>query len=175
MRTPGRPSTATKAPFEEVPVIGFKGAQAGVEQVALGNDDDVKARRDLIATENLSNQAFCSVPLNGPSKLACGGDAQPTRGAAVRQEEHRAVPTVNPGAALVDLLKLRAAANALVWAEPQLLAADGEALAALGAPALQDQAAVLGAHAHQKPMRLLAVTRVGLKSPDSLSHDILLK
>jgi hypothetical protein len=79
---------------------------------------------------------------------------------------------MDSGATLVDLFELRASANALVWAEPQLLAADSEALPALGATALQHQTAVFGAHSHQKPMRLLAVTRIGLKSPDSLGHDI---
>jgi hypothetical protein len=79
---------------------------------------------------------------------------------------------LNPGAPLVDLLEFRTAANALVWAEPQLLAADGQALTALGPPSLQHEAAVFSAHTHEKPMRLLAMTRIGLKSPDSLGHDI---
>jgi hypothetical protein len=171
-RTPRRPSAATKTPFDEISVIGFKGTQAGVEQVALRNDDDVKAGRDLVVTENLSNQSFRSVSLNGSPELAGCRDTQPSYAAAVGQEEDGAVSAVNPGAALVDLFEFRAPANALVWAEPQLLAADSEALPALCAPALQHQAAIFGAHTHQKPMRLLAVTRIGLKSPDSLSHDI---
>jgi hypothetical protein len=79
---------------------------------------------------------------------------------------------MDSSAALVDLFELRTTANALVWAESQLLAADSEPLPAFGAAALQHQAAIFGAHSHQKPMRLLAVTRIGLKSPDSLSHDI---
>ena len=32
--------------LEDGSVIGFKDGQAGVEQTALGDDDDVKARRD---------------------------------------------------------------------------------------------------------------------------------
>ena len=40
--------------FDEGSVIGFKDGQAGVEQFALGDDDDVKALRNLVATENLS-------------------------------------------------------------------------------------------------------------------------
>jgi hypothetical protein len=171
-RTTRRPLAATKTSFDEVAVIGFKGAQAGVEQIALRDDDHVKAGRDLVATENLSNQSFRPVSLNRSAELARGRDTQPPDVAAVGEEEYRAVPAVNAGAALVDLFELRAPANALACAEPQLLAADGEALPALGAPALQHQATIFGAHTHQKPMRLLTVTRIGLKSPDSLSHDI---
>jgi hypothetical protein len=81
-------------------------------------------------------------------------------------------------APFVHILKLWAAANALVRAEIRqeklraLLAGDRQALPAFGAAAFQHQSAVLGAHTHEKPMRLLAMTRVGLKSPNSLSHDI---
>ena len=53
-----------------------------------------------------------------------------------------------------------------------LLAADREALSPLRAAALQHQAAILRAHAHQKSVRLLAVARVGLKRPNALGHDI---
>ena len=172
---PRRLSTATQASFDEVAVVGFKGVQGGVKQVAFRDDNDVITRRDLVATEDLANQSFCSVSLDGASEFTGGGDAQPADTAAVWQQEHCAEPTVNPGAALVDLLKFRTAANALVWAEPQLLAANGETLAAFGAPALQHQATVLRAHPHEEPMRLLAMTRVGLKSPDSLGHEFPLK
>ena len=55
---------------------------------------------------------------------------------------------------------------------PRLLAGDGQALPALGPAAFQHQSAVFGAHTHKKPMRLLTVTRIGLKSPNSLGHDI---
>jgi hypothetical protein len=171
-RTPNRRSPATKASFDEIAIVGFKGVQAGVEQVALRNDDDVEPWRDLVATEDLSNESFRSISLDGAAELAGCRDAQPTDSAAVRQEKNCAEPAVNPGAPLVDLLEFRTAANALVWAEPQLLAADGQALTALGPPSLQHEAAVFSAHTHEKPMRLLAMTRVGLKSPDALSHEI---
>jgi hypothetical protein len=44
--------------LEEVPVIGFKDGQAGVEQLTPGYDDDVTSRGNLIPTEDLSNQSF---------------------------------------------------------------------------------------------------------------------
>ena len=161
-----------EASFNEVSVIGFKGAQACVEQLALRHNHHVVPGRDLVATEDLSNQSFRSISLNRPSELAGRRNPQPSDAAAVGQEEHGAVPAMDSGATLVDLFELRAPANALVWAELQLFAADRQAFSAFGAAALQHQAAVFGAHSHQKPMRLLAVARVGLKSPNSLSHDI---
>jgi hypothetical protein len=53
-----------KASFDEVSVISFKGAQAGVEEFTLRDDDDVESWRDLVSTKNLSNQSFGSVSLN---------------------------------------------------------------------------------------------------------------
>src|SRR5437867_2971817 len=44
-----------------------------------------------------------------------------------------------------------------------LFAAHGQTFAALRAAALQDQTAVLGAHPHHKPVRLLPMTRVRLE------------
>jgi len=44
----------SEVPFEEVAVICFKNGQAGVEPLALGNDDHIKPGGELIPTENLS-------------------------------------------------------------------------------------------------------------------------
>ena len=64
-RTPKRSSAGlAKASFDEVSEVSFKGAQAGVEEFTLGDYDDVKSWRDLVSTENLSNQSFSSISLN---------------------------------------------------------------------------------------------------------------
>ena len=102
----------------ESSVIGFKSAQAGVEEIALGDNDDVKSIRDLIPTENLSNQSFRSITLDRATELLRGGDSQPAN-PAIRQEKHRAVAAVNPKSTAVDLLELGAAANAFGWPEFQ--------------------------------------------------------
>jgi len=49
-----------------------------------------------------------------------------------------------------------------------LLAADRQALSPLGPPALQHEAPVLGAHAHQEPVGSLPAPRIWLKRPLSL-------
>ena len=48
------------------------------------------------------------------------------------------------------------------------LTADRQALAALRAPALEDESPVLRAHAHQKSVRPFAVARIGLERALSL-------
>ena len=75
---------------EGVAVIGFKGGQAGVEQLPLRHDDDVEAGRDLVATENLSNQSFSSISLDRAAQFLRGGDPQPADWQRVRQDEQRA-------------------------------------------------------------------------------------
>ena len=96
---------AGHATGEEFPVIVFKRTQAGVNELALGDDDDIEPIRDLVPTENLSNQSFRSVSLDRATELFGGGDTQPPD-AAVRQQEHRAVAAVNPKSTAVDLLEL---------------------------------------------------------------------
>ena len=155
-----------EAAFEEVSVIGFKDGQAGVEQLAFRNDDDVEAWRDVMSTENLSYQSFSSISLHRAAQFPGRRDAQAADILLVGQDEDRHEPAVRPRPAIVDALELRAATNALFGTEFQsLFVADREPLAPLGAPALQDQPAIFRAHPHQKSMRALAVSGVGLERP----------
>lgn len=171
-------SPAAQTSCDEGAVIGFKVVQAGVEQLAFGNDHDVEPGRDLVATENLSDQTFCPVAADGAPELPRGRDSQPARRAVVGQDEDRAVAAVHLRALVVHALELGAPADTLVGTEvqgverPELFARDGQTFPPFGAAALQHQAPVLGAHTHQKPVCLFAMPRIGLKSPDSLGHDI---
>ena len=110
-------SPATEPSFEQGSVIGFKGAQAGVEQVTLRDDDHVEPRGDLIATEDLSNQSFCSVSLDGSPEFPGGRDPQTSHPAGVGQDEYGAVAAMDLDAPFVHILELWATANALVRAE----------------------------------------------------------
>jgi hypothetical protein len=119
-RTPGRHSAGwPEASFDEVSVISFKGAQAGVEEFALRDDHDVIPRRDLVSTKNLSNQSFSSISFNRAADLPCGRDSEPSYTPLVGQDKDRAVSAVEPNTPLVDLLELRASANVLGWTEFQ--------------------------------------------------------
>ena len=170
-------SRLAEASFEEGSVVSFNGAQAGVEQVSLWDDDDVEPGGDFVATKDLSNQSLSSISLNGSAELAGRCNPQPADPALVGQDEHRAVATMESDAAFVHLLVFSAAADSFVWPEAHrraagpLFAADGQPLPPLGAAALQHEATVFRAHSHEKPMRPFTMTRIGLKSSDPFSHD----
>lgn len=104
--------------FNDLAVISFKDGQGGVEQLALGDDDDVEPRRDVVPTKNLSNQSFSSVSLNSSAELFRSCDAQTPYRALVGEDEHRREPPMEAGAAFIDCLKLGAAPDALVRPEP---------------------------------------------------------
>jgi hypothetical protein len=153
--------------------FAFKGSQAGVEQVPFRDDDNVDSRHGLVTTKNLSYQSFSSVPLDGAAELPCGGDAEPAVHPPGRQRKQREEPAVDLRAVVVDRLVFGTTADPVIAAEARhgrrrLLAADREPLPPFCAPALENQAAVLRAHAHQKPMRARAVPCIRLKSTLSL-------
>ena len=104
--------------FNDLAVISFKDGQGGVEQLTLGDDDDVEPRRDVVPTKNLSNQSFSSVSLNSSAELFRSCDAQTPYRALVGEDEHRREPPMDAGAAFIDCLKLGAAPDALVRPEP---------------------------------------------------------
>ena len=109
----------TEASFDEVSVISFKGAQAGVEELTLGDHDDVEPWRDFISTKDLSNQSFSSVSLNRAADLPGRRDPESSHPALVGQYENRAVAAVDANTALVDLLELRTPADMFDWTESQ--------------------------------------------------------
>jgi hypothetical protein len=104
--------------FEEIPVVSFKNRQAGVEQLALGDDHNIKPRRDLVTTENLSYQTFSAIPHDCSAQLSRGGDAEATHRERIPSNKQCAIPAVNACALLVDLLKLGAAADPLGARKP---------------------------------------------------------
>ena len=70
-------SASPKGAVESVTELGFKGSQAGVQQLAFRHDDDVEARGEFVATENLSNQSFGSISVNRSAELLRRGNPQP--------------------------------------------------------------------------------------------------
>jgi hypothetical protein len=91
--------------------LGFKGSQAGVEQFAFRDDDDVEAWRELVATKNLSNQSFSSISLDRATQFLRSGDSQSANRQVVREREHRQITAVRPDATIVNLLVLDATAD----------------------------------------------------------------
>jgi hypothetical protein len=108
-----------EASFDEVSVISFKGAQAGVEKFALGDDDDVKSWSDFVSTKDLSNQSFSSISLNRAADLPGRRDPEPSHTPLVGQDKDRAVAAVDSNTPLVHLLELRTPADVFGWTESQ--------------------------------------------------------
>src|SRR5262245_37526463 len=117
MDTPIALLLVPQGPFENVAELGFKGNQAGVEQFAFRDDDDVEAWRELVATKNLSNQSFSSISLDRAPQFPGGGDSQSAYRQVVREGEQRQITAVCSDAPFVNLLVFRAAADAFRPAE----------------------------------------------------------
>jgi hypothetical protein len=191
------PRLLAKAAFKVVTVIGFKGIQAGVEQFPLRHDHDVEAWGHMVSTENLPNQSFRSIPLDGATESSRGGNPQASDRQLVRQEEKGAETAADPDASFINLLKFGTSTDVLVGAEShqwrsalqrlpsaacalfradscqptRLFTTNREPLAPFGPAALEHEPPVLGAHAHQESVRPPAVARVRLKRTLTL-HDL---
>jgi hypothetical protein len=110
-------SPLSGATLDETSVFSFKNGQAGVEQVAVGNDDDVEPRSDLVATENLSYQSFSAISSHCAAQFLRRRDAQPSDSLRISKDERGAVAAPNPNAPLVHALELGAAPDAFSWTE----------------------------------------------------------
>jgi len=107
-------------------IVGFKGGQIRRKELATGHDDDIEAWRDVISTKNLSNQSFRAVSNDRTAQPFRRRNAQPADGETIGLREQRVVAAWCAGPVLVDVLKVRMAANPLSRAELQnwLIAAD---------------------------------------------------
>src|SRR5262245_58820443 len=183
--TPVPPSSRpTHASFENMTVLGLNNSQLRVEQLPLRHDDNVKAGRDLVSTENLSYQSFSSIPSDRAAQFLRRRNPKAAHATRVHQDEERAIPTGDANAPLVYQPEIGVASDSFVGPEgmtgscvlrrpghTRLFAADRQTFAAFGTAALEHQSAVLRAHPHQKPVRPLAAARVGLERALSL-HEI---
>ena len=140
--------------FNDLAVISFKDGQAGVEQLALRDDDDVEPRRNLVPTKNLSNQAFSSISLDRVAQLLRRGDSEPTNRQLIGEHEHRAVAAVHARAFPINLLKFGAGLDPFMRPERSqcLSGTYRQPFTPLRAPPLQHQPPVLRAHPHQEPV-----------------------
>jgi hypothetical protein len=95
-------------------VIGFKGTQAGFEQLSPRHHDDIEAGCDLVTTKNLSYESFSAISPDGAAQFLRGRDPQAPDTLIVGQDEDRAESTTNPDSLAVDLFEVRTATNPLV-------------------------------------------------------------
>ena len=102
-------------------VVGLKDSQTRTEQLATWHDHDVKAWRDVIPSENLSNQSFGAVPDNCTAQTLGGGNAQPPDRQPVWLAKQGVVASWYAGALRVDVLKVCVPADPLTWPKLQAL------------------------------------------------------
>jgi hypothetical protein len=95
-------------------VIGLNRDQAGVKQFSPRHDNNVKPGGNLVAAENLANQALGSVSLDRSPEFPGRRDTQATRSpGAVSQNEQGGKSTLYTYSSLVNVLELRPAPDAL--------------------------------------------------------------
>lgn len=102
------------ASFESVAELTFKGDQGSAEQFPPRNNDNVESGRELVATEDFSNQTLCSVPYDRSTEFLRGGNPEATFGQPVGKAEQRKFRAVNFDALVVDALVLGPLPDALV-------------------------------------------------------------
>jgi hypothetical protein len=97
--------------LDVVSVFAFNGCQAGVEQFAFGDDDNVKTRRDLVTTEDLSNESLSSISLYGSAETLRRGDPKPSDRQAGRQDKQRGEAAMGAETLGIHLLKFGSSSN----------------------------------------------------------------
>lgn len=107
------------AALEQGSIIGFKGVQAGAEQLASGNDNDVEPTGDLVPTEDLSNQSFRSISLHGAAEFPRRRNPQPAYAERIGEDEYRGIPALDFSAPFVHLLEVAPATDVFVGTERQ--------------------------------------------------------
>ena len=158
---------ATESALERVSIIGFKGGQAGLKELALRNDDNVEAWSYFISTKNLSNQTFSSISFDRAAQFLCRRDAKTANRQAIREDEHGAVAPMHPRALLINLLEVCAGLDPFIGPERRQCSpgAYRQAFSPLCTPPLKYQTAILRAHSNQKPMGFPAPPGVRLERP----------
>ena|SRR5256885_1203521 len=100
-------------------VVGFKGTQGYREQLASRHDDNIEAWRDVISTEDLSNQTLSTISNHRAAKPFRRRNTQTTDCEPIRFRKQRVVAARNAAAMLVDVLEIGMSADPLAWAELQ--------------------------------------------------------
>jgi hypothetical protein len=148
------------------------------EKLAPGDDHDIDPAERRCLPEYFAHPSLGQIAINSSAKLLAGGNADPRIALSRGQHEYRHEPAVFLHALVEDPCEFTAAAQAQRGGKSAGHALSlglgfvgyGEALAPLGAPALQHQAAILGRHANQEPMGLGAAPGIRLERTLPFCH-----
>ena len=95
-------------------VISFKAGKTRLQQVGLGNDDDIEARCRGIPPEQLADETLGPVSDNRGAKLSCSRNTESTPITAVWRHKQSHEPAPQPQAVFIRPLKLRTPPDPLV-------------------------------------------------------------
>lgn len=127
-----------------------------------------------MTSEDLSRQAFRTIPLYRGPEFPCGGNTQPRRGPAIGHDEYGHEAAVNADPGRIRTLEVGPAADPLggrqsvALTHRSALVGNRQALAALRAASFQDDSAVFCRHSYAESVRLLPAANVWLKCALSL-------
>jgi hypothetical protein len=168
-----------------------------IEKLAARNNDDIQRRLRFAVPKQFTGQPFGPVPDDGAADFTGSGDAETRVRSAVgaRKDRHQATADLGtitvrrfeigaPGNVFGRAKRLRCCGNRHVSTlqsdissgpadrsgRALALVGHGQTLAPLGAAPLEDLLSILGFHADQETMRLLATAIVWLKRANTLGH-----
>ena len=161
-------STRTARMAERAPIIGLKGVDGNIGDDRTYEHNHVDAGSALPVAEQLPDAPLRSVPPNGPADTSRRDDAEPGHVHPVRQGEQRQVAPSTPRTAPLDPLELRTPPYPLAPGQTALhgrvpgWSPNGDSLAPLRAPALQDPLPRLRAHPLPEAVRAPAPAPIRL-------------
>jgi len=170
------------AAVEKGTKLGFKTGKGRIDELSARHHDDIERRSWLVLTEQLANATFGPVPHDRIPDFPGCGNAEPRRRGLGSLEEHHHVPAADLEAFRINQFEIRAAPNVLSRTESLAHACldqnckrlrfvrHGQPLPTLGAPALENVAAILRGHPDQETMCALAAPCVRLKRTLTLCH-----
>ena len=102
------------------PKIFVDRSEVSIEQLAARDHDEIDAdpsRQRLVQSEDLSNQSFSAISMDGVAKLARGDDPESYRGARLRGQQQSEITRADPDPIVEDCLEVFPPSHPLPLAE----------------------------------------------------------
>src|SRR5678815_3260096 len=168
------PAARGEAP-EAISVLTLDLGLRALQNLGLGNQDQVETGQRLEPAEALAQNALGPIPGHRTADLARRREAQPAVRASVRRRNHQEKTPVEANSLPKRLPELRPPDHPLGVAQPRggrgrRSRSGPDPLPPLLTPSLQDEAAALGAHPHQEAVGPLPVSYTHLRAHETPEH-----
>jgi hypothetical protein len=160
-------------------------APFGIDDIPSDHRYHIEPRRQIARSEYFANPPLRFVPSHGPADLSRSGHPEPAVCQGIGKHEQGHQTAMGFCAVGVDLLEIRPSREMVRFREcgtrlhrapfgrwvmrinrfRRTQLRNCKTFASLGAPALQHESAILGAHAHEKAMRASPAPLIGLECP----------